>query len=387
MSYRAGGSRGGGSNDCPADLAEAFQETDARFATVSEAETTQFVYLDCDEDSPDCTSEDGYCSFAPGCSIGTSAPTATPPSECDDTRTSGGQGTTTFDVIMGASQGTFQLTYDMFSVPDSLTASYDGVEIYTTGGLVSNGRTVTLGYGSAASTSEVITIVVFAPTTGTAWEVAVSCPFNGNPTIRPTPLPPTFVPPTPAPNTFPTSLPPTSSTLPPTSMSFPPTPMDIPEVNCGIILNGGLGTTMYMIIMGDTSGEFLMEYSFGNALRSLSFFYDGDEIYATPGPVTGDARATVEYGSSTSSSNSVTMMVTASEGLATLWSVGVSCPLQPTPSPTAEPTTTAPTITESPSLAPTESPSLSLFPSPAPSALPSETPTVTSKPTAAPTSF
>lgn len=86
-----------------------------------------------------------------------------------DNANSGGAGTYTKTIDIGSGAGSFQLTYDFFTVADRIlitgAASYDS-------GMVSGSHTVTV---TKTSTSRYITVTIFAPTAGTAWEYTVGC--------------------------------------------------------------------------------------------------------------------------------------------------------------------------------------------------------------------
>lgn len=96
--------------------------------------------------------------------------------QCPTNQRSGGQGFTSFTVDLMKTQGMFEVFYEMYTVPDELTIYYEGSTVFTTGGLVSGSRTLQVSYGSAMSTSTVVTVEINAPRSGTAWIVAVSCP-------------------------------------------------------------------------------------------------------------------------------------------------------------------------------------------------------------------
>lgn len=96
--------------------------------------------------------------------------------QCPTQQRSGGQGFITFTVDLKKTRGTFQVSYNMFGIPDELTLFYEGVQVFGTGGLVSGSRTVSVNFGSENSTSTIVTLQLRAPNEGTAWRVSVSCP-------------------------------------------------------------------------------------------------------------------------------------------------------------------------------------------------------------------
>jgi len=99
--------------------------------------------------------------------------TTQPPQPCNLQTTSGGEGVTTTVHELGATSGTFDFTYDAFSIPDQFDISYEGNVVFTTGGPVSGSATVPVTYGPGSATS--VTVVVTGPS-GTAWEYIVGCP-------------------------------------------------------------------------------------------------------------------------------------------------------------------------------------------------------------------
>ena len=96
--------------------------------------------------------------------------------QCNGLVQSGGEGDSAYTVELGRHNGTFQLFYDMYIVPDEMTIYYLGGIVFTTGGLVSGSRTLNVTYGLATSKATAVTVVMHAPTNGTAWEFSVSCP-------------------------------------------------------------------------------------------------------------------------------------------------------------------------------------------------------------------
>jgi len=74
---------------------------------------------------------------------------------------------------LGATSGTFNFTYQAYSVPDRFDIYYQGTLIYTTGGPVSGGATVPVTFGPGTETF--VTVVVTGPS-GTAWDYVVNCP-------------------------------------------------------------------------------------------------------------------------------------------------------------------------------------------------------------------
>jgi hypothetical protein len=95
---------------------------------------------------------------------------------CNTTQRQGGNGTTTFSMNMVAYQGTFNIWYDMFGVPDQVTIFYEGKEIYPNSGFVSNYHTANVTYSGNSSTITVV--VVGNPNiTTTEWKMNIGCPI------------------------------------------------------------------------------------------------------------------------------------------------------------------------------------------------------------------
>jgi hypothetical protein len=99
-----------------------------------------------------------------------------PVTRCNELQESGGQGNFTYSVDLQRSQGVFTVFYNMFVNPDALDIFYDGMNVFSTGGLVSGSRTVSVAYGSANTTSTMVRLELRAPNDGTEWDVSVSCP-------------------------------------------------------------------------------------------------------------------------------------------------------------------------------------------------------------------
>ena len=93
--------------------------------------------------------------------------------KCPTTQESGGQGVTTLTINLLKTSGTFQVKYEMYTIPDELTVQYEGKTIFSTGGLVSGASTASVSF---AGTSTKIQVIINAPNAGTAWDVFVGCP-------------------------------------------------------------------------------------------------------------------------------------------------------------------------------------------------------------------
>lgn len=104
-------------------------------------------------------------------------PAPTPPTVgCPATQESGGKGSFEFHIDMKQTSGTVDVEYEMYNVPDSLVITYEGTELFSTGGLVSGSSSFSLTYGSPTSTSTTVTASLEAPTPGTKWTLFVGCP-------------------------------------------------------------------------------------------------------------------------------------------------------------------------------------------------------------------
>jgi hypothetical protein len=103
----------------------------------------------------------------------TSSTSTSTVASCPTTQVSGGQGVTTRNVDLLVRSGTFTATYDMYSIPDQLDIFYEGVIIYTTGGLVSGTGSQAVTY---AGNSTTISVLLTAPNSGTGWVFSVQCP-------------------------------------------------------------------------------------------------------------------------------------------------------------------------------------------------------------------
>ncbi len=82
----------------------------------------------------------------------------------------------------GMSSGFFTFSYDFYSIPDSAIISFGGQQIFSTGGYVSGGQTVSLAFGpSAPGTTPLLNVLVnpSGALPGTAWT------FTLTPSARP----------------------------------------------------------------------------------------------------------------------------------------------------------------------------------------------------------
>ena len=98
-------------------------------------------------------------------------PPSPSPQPCNATTISGGAGTTTTVHQLGVTSGTFQFSYQAFSVPDRFEVIYMGNTLLDTGS-ISGGAVHNLTFSGSSS---IVTVIVTGPG-GTAWNYLVSCP-------------------------------------------------------------------------------------------------------------------------------------------------------------------------------------------------------------------
>jgi hypothetical protein len=114
--------------------------------------------------------------FPPTLSLAPSLSNASAPLfECPLTQQSGGAGQFKFLVDVKETQGTFNVSYNMYDIPDAMVIAHEGIVVYSTNGLVSGQATVLVTYGSGNSTSTIVSLSLSAPEDSTAWEVFVAC--------------------------------------------------------------------------------------------------------------------------------------------------------------------------------------------------------------------
>ncbi len=91
--------------------------------------------------------------------------------QCQTLTRSGGQGTFSYAFNLGRSAGQFALSYQMYSIPDSMTIVVGGKTVFTTGGLVSGSLSTTANF----SDSDTAFVNMSAPNSGTAWDFTLGC--------------------------------------------------------------------------------------------------------------------------------------------------------------------------------------------------------------------
>ena len=99
-----------------------------------------------------------------------------PPTPCDQTTSSGGQGLTRTRHALGTAAGVVHIDYNLFAIPDRLDCFYQGILVATTGGLVSGVGALQWTYAPQPGDASWCLVVMSAPTSGTAWEYTLHCP-------------------------------------------------------------------------------------------------------------------------------------------------------------------------------------------------------------------
>jgi len=99
-----------------------------------------------------------------------------PKVDCDAIKNSGGQGTTTNQINLGSRSGDVTVLWDFFPNPDQISIKYRGNEIFNSGGLVSGKGSHVFKHIVEKGKSNLATIQIYAPNSGTAWEYVVKCP-------------------------------------------------------------------------------------------------------------------------------------------------------------------------------------------------------------------
>ena len=105
-------------------------------------------------------------------SLGTlTAGTTAAVGKCQTLTQSGGQGTFSYAFNLGRSAGSFQLNYEMYSIPDGMTIVVGGKTVFSTNGLVSGAKSVTVPFAD----SDTAFVNMYAPNSGTAWDFTLGC--------------------------------------------------------------------------------------------------------------------------------------------------------------------------------------------------------------------
>ncbi len=117
----------------------------------------------------------GGGSSSSGAAVSSSSSSSSNYLQCNATQTSGGDEGGIFKVILGKSSGSTVFTFDMYSIKDRMTVSYEGVVIKDTG-CVSSGNHTSLSYSGTSTSMEVKIYPNCDNTSGTGWEFSLSCP-------------------------------------------------------------------------------------------------------------------------------------------------------------------------------------------------------------------
>jgi len=91
--------------------------------------------------------------------------------ECQTAQRSGGQGTFSNSHIVGSGTGEITFDYEAYDIPDAFTVSTKNGTIFTTDGLVSGSKTVSLPLDE----EPIVFVSVTAPQDGTEWEYSIGC--------------------------------------------------------------------------------------------------------------------------------------------------------------------------------------------------------------------
>lgn len=92
--------------------------------------------------------------------------------KCQTTTQSGGRGTFAYSFNVGNSGGNFDVSYEMYGIPDALTILNGQGTLFSTNGLVSGSRSVSLVAPKGDGT---VFVNLSAPNSGTAWDFRVGC--------------------------------------------------------------------------------------------------------------------------------------------------------------------------------------------------------------------
>jgi hypothetical protein len=90
---------------------------------------------------------------------------------CQTKSESGGNGTFSYAYNLGPDTGRFTLTYDMRDIPDAMTVINGGGVLFSTGGLISGSRTLTVPYSGDST----VIVNLSAPNSSTAWSFTIGC--------------------------------------------------------------------------------------------------------------------------------------------------------------------------------------------------------------------
>jgi hypothetical protein len=106
------------------------------------------------------------------------------PINCNVLYGSGGQGTTFITQNLGTTPGRVEVDYEMFTIPDQMDIFYNGVQVASTGDLVSGPGALFFNYNPTAVGPFYCIIRMYAPNQGTAWQFTALCPVSVNNVIN-----------------------------------------------------------------------------------------------------------------------------------------------------------------------------------------------------------
>jgi len=95
---------------------------------------------------------------------------------CNEEVKSGGQGVTNTVHPLGPTPGLITIGYDMLSIPDKLSVTYNGRVVATTSSLVSGKGMLRWYYYPQPGAPQFCTVNVSAPEDGTVWQYSLGCP-------------------------------------------------------------------------------------------------------------------------------------------------------------------------------------------------------------------
>lgn len=95
---------------------------------------------------------------------------------CDASVNSGGQGDTRTQHDLGERSGLVVIHYDMSTIPDEITVTYDNVVVARSNGLVSGENSIQFEYTAMAGKPTYCVVNISAPGNGTKWSYLLNCP-------------------------------------------------------------------------------------------------------------------------------------------------------------------------------------------------------------------
>ena len=95
---------------------------------------------------------------------------------CDAVVNSGGQGVTKTQHDLGERSGMVVIHYDMATIPDEITVTYDNVVVAGSNGLVSGENSIQFKYTALPGKPTYCVVNISAPGDGTKWSYLLNCP-------------------------------------------------------------------------------------------------------------------------------------------------------------------------------------------------------------------